>query len=76
MWELGPLGHRVNLLQYGVVLTPAVERTFDDHVEKLERITARISLAGEDGGWFNGAVIDVTGGEFQSLYDALILPER
>ncbi len=33
-------------------------------------------LAGPKGGWFNGAVIDFTGGEFQSLYDALIFSER
>ncbi|CAN0587035.1 unnamed protein product, partial [Laminaria digitata] len=33
-------------------------------------------LASERGKWFNGAVIDYTGGEFQSLYDALIHPAR
>lgn len=92
-WELGPQGHRVNLLKYGGVLTPAVERTFDEHVQRLEQITERISpvgrmvrieevaqfvsvLASERGKWFNGAVIDYTGGEFQSLYDALIHPAR
>lgn len=92
-WELGPLGHRVNLLKYGGVVTPAVERTFDEHVQRLEQLTERISpagrmvtidevarfvtvLASDAGEWFNGAVIDFTGGEFQSLYDALIHPER
>jgi NAD(P)-dependent dehydrogenase (short-subunit alcohol dehydrogenase family) len=27
-FELGPLGHRVNLLKFGLVVTPAVRRTF------------------------------------------------
>lgn len=92
-WELGPDGHRVNLLKYGGVLTPASKKTFETHVDDLERVTQRISpagrmvtidevanfvsvLAGEEGAWFNGAVIDFSGGEFQSLYDALIYSER
>jgi NAD(P)-dependent dehydrogenase (short-subunit alcohol dehydrogenase family) len=35
--ELGPLGHRVNLLKFGAVITPAVRRTFGE--ERLDRLT-------------------------------------
>ena len=92
-WELGPEGHRVNLVKYGGVITPAVRQTFDGIVDQLDKVTRRISpagrmvcieevadlvtvLAGPKGAWFNGAVIDFTGGEFQSLYDALIFEQR
>jgi hypothetical protein len=44
---------------------------------EIEEVARFVSvLAGEDGAWFNGAVIDFSGGEFQSLYDALIYSER
>ena len=41
--------------------------------EVADFVTVR---AGPKGARFNGAVIDSTGGEFQSLYDALIHSER
>ncbi len=33
-------------------------------------------LAGPSAGWFNGATIDFTGAEVQSLFDALVYPDR
>lgn len=42
--ELGPRGHRVNLLKFGGVLTPAVEKTFgSDNLPRLERLLARLA---------------------------------
>jgi NAD(P)-dependent dehydrogenase (short-subunit alcohol dehydrogenase family) len=93
-WELGPHGHRVNLLKFGGVFTTASEVTFSGEAgvalrEVLPRITpagrmvtleevARFVavLAGDDARWFNGATIDFTGAQTQSLFDALLHPER
>jgi hypothetical protein len=33
-------------------------------------------LAGDDARWFNGATIDFTGAQTQSLFDALVYPRR
>ncbi len=91
-FELGPEGYRVNLVKFGGVFSPAVERTFaGPALERLPTVTAQVSPAGRmctveevaelvcflatpAGGWFNGATIDFTGGEFSALYDALIHP--
>ena len=93
-WELGPRGHRVNLLKFGGVLTTASEVTFSGEAgvalrEVLPRVTpagrmvtleevARFVsvLAGDDARWFNGATIDFTGAQTQSLFDALLHPQR
>ncbi len=92
--ELGPLGHRVNLLKFGSVITKAARTTFGDDVLerhqallrraipagrtcKMPEVASLVSfLAGQDAGWFNGATIDFTGGEAQSLFDALVYPNR
>lgn len=88
--ELGPEGHRVNLIKYGGMPSAAVERTFSqDAFARATQLTERHApnrrmctpeevaelvclLASPAGGWFNGANIDFTGGEFQGLYEALI----
>jgi NAD(P)-dependent dehydrogenase (short-subunit alcohol dehydrogenase family) len=91
--ELGPMGHRVNLLKFGAVTTRAVGKTFGAAgVERLRRVVERATparrlctadevgrlvsvLAGPAGGWFNGATIDFTGGEFQGLMNVLLEKE-
>jgi NAD(P)-dependent dehydrogenase (short-subunit alcohol dehydrogenase family) len=93
-YELGPLGHRVNLLKFGAVVTPAVEQTFDAvGVARLRTVLERAIPAGRlgtvdevaafvsvlcspAGRWFNGATIDFTGAQAQSLFDALLYPPR
>ncbi len=93
-FELGPKGHRVNLLKFGGVLTTASERTFSgESNEALRSVLPRVIpagrmvtldevarfvavLAGDDARWFNGATIDFTGAQSQSLFDALLYPER
>jgi NAD(P)-dependent dehydrogenase (short-subunit alcohol dehydrogenase family) len=89
--ELGPRGHRVNLLKFGAVTTAAVGRTFggQDGVARLRAVATAATpagrlcapdevgrfvsvLAGDAGGWFNGATIDFTGGEFQGLMNVLL----
>lgn len=46
-WELGPLGYRVNLLNYGTVDTPAVRAAFTpDRWERFQRVVARAIPAG------------------------------
>ncbi len=92
-WEMGPLGYRVNLLNFGTVDTPAVKRAFTP--EKWQRfcevvaqaIPARRMLQTPEVGafvslllrpeaqWFNGATIDFTGGQAQSLLDCLLYDE-
>lgn len=93
-FELGPRGHRVNLLKYGATRTTALGRVLPEaklnHLEsQLRRMTpahractvedvARFVavLAGDDAAWFNGATIDFTGGEVQSLYDLVLHPDE
>jgi NAD(P)-dependent dehydrogenase (short-subunit alcohol dehydrogenase family) len=88
--ELGPRGHRVNLLKFAAVVTPAVRRTFgEERFERLRRLIEAttpakrmctveevahfVAALTSDGlGWFNGAVIDFTGGEFQALVDTYL----
>jgi NAD(P)-dependent dehydrogenase (short-subunit alcohol dehydrogenase family) len=90
--ELGPLGHRVNLLKFGTLMTPALERLLGPkrkrRVESLyqEMIPAGRPLKAEDLGrvvsylardeseWFNGAVIDFTGGMTLRLLDMVSTP--
>lgn len=92
-WELGPLGYRVNLLNYGTVDTVAVRKAFTP--EKWQRfcdvvaqaIPAHRMLTTPEVGafvslllrpeahWFNGATIDFTGGQSQSLLDCLLYDE-
>ncbi len=92
-WELGPRGHRVNLLKFGAVVTPAMNQTFSGEAgDELQRVLPRVIpagrvctveevarfiavLAGDDARWFNGATIDFTGGQTQSLFDALVYPD-
>jgi NAD(P)-dependent dehydrogenase (short-subunit alcohol dehydrogenase family) len=93
-YELGPKGHRVNLLKFGAAMTTASQQTFQgDAAASLQRVLPRVIpagrccsleevarfvsvLAGDDARWFNGATIDFTGAQAQSLFDALIYPER
>lgn len=93
-FELGPLGHRVNLLKFGAVLTPAVEQTFEGagvgrmrevleqaipagRLSTVDEVAAFVSvLCAPEGRWFNGATIDFTGAQAQSLFDALLYPPR
>jgi NAD(P)-dependent dehydrogenase (short-subunit alcohol dehydrogenase family) len=44
--ELGPRGHRVNLLKFGAVMTTAVEKTFGDSLERLRAVLPQIIPAG------------------------------
>lgn len=94
--ELGPRGHRVNLLKFGAVVTQAMRRTFGGPaLDRLQDAVTRAVpagrlltaeevarlvcvLSGEAGRFFNGATIDFTGGETQSLLDALVFqrPDR
>ena len=93
-FELGPLGHRVNLVSYGATTSAALEHVLDDSTQgRLDRAIQRMSPAGRrctvedvarlvsflsrgEGGWFNGATIDYSGGEVQSLYDLVLYPEE
>jgi NAD(P)-dependent dehydrogenase (short-subunit alcohol dehydrogenase family) len=92
--ELGPRGHRVNVLQFGAITTQAVGKTFGpDGVQQLRSVVERATpagrlcrpeevgrfvsvLAGDRGGWFNGATIDFTGGEFQGLMNVLLQSQQ
>jgi len=92
--ELGPHGHRVNMLKFGSVITKASRTTFgDDVLERhqallrraipagrtceMDEVARLVSfLAGPHASWFNGATIDFTGAEVQSLFDAMVYPER
>jgi NAD(P)-dependent dehydrogenase (short-subunit alcohol dehydrogenase family) len=88
-FELGPLGHRVNVLKFGLVETPAVKRAFTEAAwaQVMDRV-AKVSPAGrvctveevarfvrhvahDDAAWLNGATVDFTGGQAQSLLDYL-----
>lgn len=43
---------------------------------EMEEVARIVSfLAGPDAGWFNGATLDYTGAEVQSLFDALVYPD-
>jgi len=93
-YELGPMGHRVNLLKFGAVVTAAMGTTFSGEAgDALRDVLPRIVpagrmctleevarfvgvLAGDDARWFNGATIDFTGAQTQSLFDALVYPRR
>lgn len=92
-FELGPRGLRVNLLNYGMVESPATEATFTEDYLRVQQVVRRVTpagrlvsldevarvialLAGPDLAWFNGAVIDLTGGEMLAHYDALVHPDR
>ena len=85
--EPGPPGHRVNLLKFGSLMTPALarmlgpERTARLETVYREMIPAGRVLTGEDLGrivsflardeseWFNGAMIDFSGGMALRLLD-------
>jgi 3-oxoacyl-[acyl-carrier protein] reductase len=44
--ELGPRGYRVNLLKFGGVFTPAVEKTFGEaRLERLRRVLGRLATS-------------------------------
>ncbi len=44
--DLGPRGYRVNLLKFGGVFTPAVEKTFGaERMERLRRVLTRVSAS-------------------------------
>lgn len=44
--ELGPHGYRVNLLKFGGVFTPAVEKTFGEaRLERLRRVLGRLATS-------------------------------
>ncbi len=45
--ELGPEGHRVNLLKYGTVITPALKHVFDEEaIRDVKRVHAQMIPAG------------------------------
>lgn len=45
-FELAPRGHRVNLVKFGLVVTPAVRQTFpDDRIELLEATMKRATFS-------------------------------
>ncbi|MCA9550631.1 MAG: SDR family oxidoreductase [Myxococcales bacterium] len=45
--ELGPMGHRVNLLKFGTVVTPALRHVFDEGaMRRVEAVHARMIPAG------------------------------
>ncbi|MBZ4423165.1 SDR family NAD(P)-dependent oxidoreductase [Myxococcus sp. RHSTA-1-4] len=45
--ELGPLGHRVNLLKFGTVMTPALKHVYSpEALARLEQAHARMNPAG------------------------------
>lgn len=88
--ELGPEGHRVNLVRFGAVQTSALATTIGAaHASRHQGVVASalparrlvsveevagvvVSLATEKMSWFNGANIDLTGGENQALLDLLV----
>lgn len=86
--ELGPRGHRVNVLNFGAAETTAARVALDGleplrpiieaatpagRLVTLEEVGRFVSvLAGDAGAWFNGAVIDFTGGEPFGYYDAAV----
>lgn len=92
-WEMGPLGYRVNLLNYGTVDTPAVKKAFTpERWQRFCDVVAQAIPAGRmlttpevgklvtlllrpEAHWFNGATIDFTGGQSQSLLDCLLYDE-
>jgi NAD(P)-dependent dehydrogenase (short-subunit alcohol dehydrogenase family) len=88
--ELGPLGHRVNILRFGaadtVALRTLLERKRIDSLAPttpagrqvdVEEVARFVSiLAGDAGAWFNGAAIDFTGGEALGHYNALVQGQR
>jgi len=45
-YELGPRGMRVNLLNFGMVESPAVVATFDGVLQKAEAVVRRVTPAG------------------------------
>jgi NAD(P)-dependent dehydrogenase (short-subunit alcohol dehydrogenase family) len=85
--ELGRFGHRVNLLKFGTLITPALERMLGpERKRRLETLYQEMIPAGrplkpedlgrvvsflarEESEWFNGAVIDFTGGMTLRLLD-------
>ncbi|MBX9606337.1 MAG: SDR family oxidoreductase [Gammaproteobacteria bacterium] len=91
--ELGRHGHRVNLLQFGTVVTPALRRVMGPGaLARLDEIHARMIPAGrmctveevarmvrlltmDETTWFNGALIDFTGGMTQHLFDLVMPPD-
>jgi 3-oxoacyl-[acyl-carrier protein] reductase len=88
--ELGPKGHRVNVVRFGAVETTALSTTLGDQhaarhravvaaglparrLVRLEEVADFVAaLATDRLAWFNGANIDLTGGETQSLLDLLV----
>ena len=92
-WEMGPLGYRVNLLNYGTVDTLAVKKAFTpEKWQRFQDVVAQAIPAGRmlstpevgqfvtlllrpEAHWFNGATIDFTGGQSQSLLNCLLYDE-
>lgn len=88
--ELGPLGHRVNLLKFGTVMTPALQHVYTpaaldalriNHERMIpagrmcttEEVGRFISiLCGEGVDWFNGSLIDFSGGMTLRLLDLVL----
>ncbi len=45
--ELGPMGHRVNMLKFSTVITPALQQVFtDEAMARMEKTHARMTPAG------------------------------
>ena len=92
-WEMGPLGYRVNLLNFGTVDTLAVKKAFTpEKWQRFQDVVAQAIPAGRmlttaevgqfvtlllrpEAHWFNGATIDFTGGQSQSLLNCLLYNE-
>lgn len=89
--ELGPFGHRVNLLQFGTIVTPAVRKVLGPGaLERLEAVhaemlparrmcrieeVARMVSVLARDTWVNGATIDYTGGLTLRLFDMVLQPD-
>ncbi len=88
--ELGSKGHRVNMLKFGTVMTPALKHVYspqalheleENHKRMIpagrmctvEEVARFISiLCGEGVDWFNGALIDFSGGMTIRLLDLVL----
>ena len=87
--EMGRMGYRVNLLNFGTVETYAASIGFGPRWDRFKKVCENSTPAGrlldagevgkfvsvlatDAGHWFNGATIDMTGGQAQSILDTVL----